>query len=136
MQKSLVEKHFPCFKCSFIHRHLLCEGKIIPSDDCDSYDVKISYRFGGIPRVRVISPPIAPSAAIHMYTNGSLCLFFPDDDPWMTSDDIHVKIIPWTAEWLVFYEMYKVCGKWLGPEAPHALNAEKIEAKQSTSSEE
>jgi len=37
-------------------------------------------------------------------------------------DNIHEKIIPWIAEWLVFYELYRICGKWLGPEAPHGGN--------------
>ena len=54
-----------------------------------------------------------------MYANGTLCLYKPTDDPWKPSDNIHEKIIPWTAEWLVFYELYLMCGKWLGPEAPH-----------------
>ncbi len=28
-------------------------------------------------------------------------------------------IIPWTAEWLVFYELWKDTGTWQGAEAPH-----------------
>jgi hypothetical protein len=37
-------------------------------------------------------------------------------------DNLHQKIIPWIAEWLVYYELYLICGKWLGPEAPHGPN--------------
>ncbi len=54
-----------------------------------------------------------------MYLNGSLCLFDPRVSPWKGSYNLHETIIPWTAEWLVFYELYKIHGKWLGPEAPH-----------------
>lgn len=43
----------------------------------------------------------------------------------MVSDNLHDKIIPWTAEWLVYYELFKLDGKWLGPEAPHGLAAKK-----------
>jgi hypothetical protein len=46
--------------------------------------------------------------------------YWPDEDRWKSSDDIHKKIIPWLAEWLVFYELFLITGKWLGPEAPHA----------------
>jgi hypothetical protein len=37
----------------------------------------------------------------------------------MEKDFIHEKIIPWTAEWLVYYEIFKRTGQWIGPEAPH-----------------
>jgi len=55
-----------------------------------------------------------------MYKDRSLCLYFPEDDQWKISDDVHKKIIPWVAEWLVFYELYLLTGRWLGPAAPHA----------------
>ena len=54
-----------------------------------------------------------------MYRDGTLCLYDFRVQPWSSWDNIHEKIIPWTAEWLVFYELYLMCGKWLGPEAPH-----------------
>lgn len=126
VQKPLVEKHFPCFKCIFEQRQWQCTGTIVPSEGCDAYRIRISYRLGGVPKVRILDPSITPSAAIHMYSNGSLCLYYPEEDPWKISDNLHEKIIPWTAEWLVFYELYKICGKWLGPEAPHRTAGEKL----------
>jgi len=121
IQKALIEKHFPCFKCRLSHRHLECEGFITPSENCDTYRVAISYDQDGVPKVRIKEPQITPLASIHMYRTGALCLYQPAEDPWKTSDNIHEKIIPWTAEWLVFYELYLMCGKWLGPEAPHGV---------------
>ena len=38
---------------------------------------------------------------------------------------VHETIVPWTAEWIVFYELWKITGEWLGPEAPHGAG-EKI----------
>jgi hypothetical protein len=67
-----------------------------------------------------------------MYEDRSLCLYFPEDERWKISDDAHRKIIPWVAEWLVFYELYLITGKWLGPAAPHAppeKNPEQIAAE-------
>jgi len=119
VQKLLIEKYFPCFTCRLSRRRLRCDGLITPSEHCDTYRIAISYEQDGIPKVRIKEPEIAPSPAIHMYSNGNLCLYKPADDPWTARDNIHEKIIPWTAEWLVFYELYRICGKWLGPEAPH-----------------
>ena len=131
IQKALVEKHFPCFKCRLSHRHLECEGFITPSINCATYRVAISYDQDGVPRVKIREPQITPSASIHMYSNGVLCLYEPAETPWKSADDLHKKIIPWTAEWLVFYELYLICGKWLGPEAPHGIGGK---AQQNCSS--
>ena len=120
-QKTLVEKHFPCFACTLNVRAgvMDCTGEIQPCPECDIYRVQITLTKGGVPRVKILSPEIEPQSAIHVYSNGTLCLFDHRDQPWMTDDNLHEKIIPWTAEWLVYYELYKLDGKWLGPEAPH-----------------
>ena len=57
-----------------------------------------------------------------MYGNGPLCLYDPRETPWQRMDNVHQKIIPWIAEWLVYYELYLIYGKWLGPEALHGPN--------------
>jgi hypothetical protein len=54
-----------------------------------------------------------------MYSSGDLCLYDFREQPWMATDNLHEKIIPWVAEWLVYYELFLLTGKWLGPEAPH-----------------
>lgn len=54
-----------------------------------------------------------------MYSNGDLCLYHPPSQPWSDDNDLHKTIIPWTAEWLVFYELYLSEGRWLGPEVQH-----------------
>jgi hypothetical protein len=120
-QKVLVEKHFPCFACALQVRPgvLDCTGEIQPCPECDTYKVHISLTKDGVPRVKIMSPIIQPRAAIHMYSNGTLCLYDHRDQPWMVDDNLYEKIIPWTAEWLVYYELFKLDGKWLGPEAPH-----------------
>jgi len=129
IQKPLIEKYFPCFKCLLSRRHLECEGLITPSKGCASYRIVISYEQDGVPRVKIREPQITPSSTIHMYDNGALCLYKPAETPWKLSDNVHEKIIPWTAEWLVFYELYLMCGKWLGPEAPHDLTGKAQQKK-------
>src|SRR6476469_3557994 len=69
------------------------------------------------------------ASAIHMYDNGVLCLYKTAETPLKLSDNIHEKIIPWTAEWFVFYELYLMCGKWLEPEAPHDVTGKAQQKK-------
>lgn len=135
-QKTLIEKFFPCFRCRYRqHERLECIGQITPDVHCPAYEILIQYQYERVPRIWITSPPITPSPEIHMYKDRSLCLYFPDDDRWKISDDVHRKIIPWVAEWLVFYELYQLIGKWLGPAAPHASpekNPERIASDSSS----
>lgn len=85
-----------------------------------SYSFELTYRF--TPQVRILSPKIEVSEKIHMYSSGSLCLYYPDDFKWHDGRNLHNTIIPWTAEWVVLYERFLHSGKWEGPEAPHALS--------------
>jgi len=119
MQKALVEKHFPCFECCFKKRRLTCVGQITPAEGCATYTVQIEYRSGGIPEVRILDPKVSWDKDIHMYRNGALCLYYPPETPWKHTSNLHETIIPWTAEWLVFYELYLLKGAWLGKSAPH-----------------
>jgi hypothetical protein len=43
-----------------------------------------------------------------------LCLHLWKDGEWSTSDYIAETIVPWTAEWLHFYEGWLVTGTWHG----------------------
>lgn len=128
LQSFLIRKHFPCFTCSLRHRVLECEGRITPCEECQPYRIRIRLSLGGIPSVRVLDPPIMPHGKIHMYSNGDLCLYDHRDQPWKATDNLHQKIVPWIAEWLVFYELFLITGEWQGPEALHANT---LKSKQS-----
>jgi len=98
-QKALIEKFFPCFECHYEGRERLeCIGHITPSLHCLEYTMLIHYRYGGVPIAWITDPEIEPSPRIHMYGDRSLCLYFPEDDRWKISDDVHKKIIPWAGE--------------------------------------
>lgn len=121
MQKHLVEKHFTGFRCALRNNVLECVGDITPSEHCATYRIAIRYKKDGIPEVRIRNPviPQGIKGRVHIYDNGTLCLYDYREQPWQVTDNLHEKIIPWTAEWLVFYELYLMCGQWLGSEAPH-----------------
>jgi hypothetical protein len=79
------------------------------------YTVRITYAVGRFPRVVVVDPPLVPDKdgrLPHLYREGSLCLH--EAHEWDESMFIVDSIIPWTAEWLAHYELWKWSGEWYG----------------------
>lgn len=114
-----IEKYFPFLQCTLRGKRLCCNGSITPIEGCDTYKIRLEYKEGMTPRVYIVDPHIEPDPEYHIYKEGNLCLFDPRESPWSSMMRIHETIIPWTAEWLVFYEIWKLTGKWEGPEAEH-----------------
>lgn len=98
---------------------LVCHGRCQPSEHSAIYEYKISYIPGRPPKVFVISPKIAYDDNIHMYRDGSLCLYYPKDYSWTATSNIYNTIIPWTHEWFIFYELYLLTGEWKHPFVDH-----------------
>lgn len=119
LEKNRLKQHFPFLECTLRCNQLTCRGSITPSEGCDPYKIKLEYRMGKTPKVYITDPLIAPHSKYHMYKEGDLCLFDPRVTPWSSNMMLHETIIPWTAEWLVLYELWKYTGAWMGPEAPH-----------------
>jgi hypothetical protein len=83
------------------------------------------------PYVVVSDPPIAPRLGLtyedipHLMfsakepTRSGLCLFDPAGREWTPADLIAETTIAWSAEWLHFYELWHLCGAWLGPGVGH-----------------
>ncbi len=95
-------------------------GSLQPTDASPEYRVKLAYRPGRVPRVWVTRPDIHPDAP-HRYSDGSLCLYHPDDGDWHPGLFLADTIAAWAAEWLFYYEVWLVDPqrRWFGPEAPH-----------------
>lgn len=105
------------------------------------YEVAISFvpgaaddqfQYVGLPiSVTVLAPKLTgrlgPPAQLipHLYRYPTdvlpprLCLYWPHDREWTVFESISQYIIPWTAEWLLNYELWKITGTWASPEAPH-----------------
>ena len=122
-----IVKYFPFMNCTIHRNQLLCRGSISPSEGCDTYDLNISYSMGGIPSVRITNPHIPPRAEYHMYKEGNLCLYDWREMPWSANMKVHETIIPWTAEWLVFYELWCLTGTWIGAASRHGSDEKKAE---------
>ena len=122
--KNDIESKFDFLKCSIADNILICKGIIQPTTESQKYLIRIKYNGRKSPDVHIINPIVSFNKEIHMYSDKSLCLYYPEEQPWAVSMSLSSTIIPWTAEWLIYYELYKHFGIWLGPEADHG-NAEK-----------
>ncbi len=117
-QKHFIEKNYSFLKCRIENDTLICVGEVQP-DHCEKYKLRIEFRAGHHPQVFVTSPTILQSPDNHVYSNGSLCLFYPPDMKWKDSTKIAAYTIPWTIEWIMLYELWKLTGKWEAAEVLH-----------------
>ena len=120
LQQRWIEAAYPgVFRCTVRRGVLTCRGTIKPTDDCDQYKICIRYVPGAPPQVFISSHSIKPRQVIHMYSNGSLCLHYPPDVNWKHRTPVATYTIPWVAEWLVCYEVWKLTGRWEGAAFTH-----------------
>ena len=119
-QKSAIEKTYDFLKCRIDNGKLVCIGELQP-DGCDKYSIRVEFQAGYEPQVFITSHDIKPSNEIHIYKEGHLCLFYPGDLKWKNNLKVAEYIIPWVAEWIVFYELWLMTGEWMGAEAPHSI---------------
>lgn len=86
------------------------------------YTVQICYQHRRRPKVIVVNPVLETrldeDALPHVYPGDELCLYYKNEFVG-TENFIADTIVPWTSEWLYFYEMWMATGFWLGSEAPH-----------------
>lgn len=115
---------FPSFRFERRGRRASWFGKLQPFPGCVSYRVRILPRHPRSPLVYVTSPALDRRAP-HRYKGGELCLDYPKDRSWRPDLFTADTIVPWTAEWLLFYEYWLDTGKWAGPEAPHPAMRQK-----------
>lgn len=85
-----------------------------PTDISRCYRVRLRYQSGKHPKVWVLDHlAIRPGTTLpHTYADNTLCLYRTDD--WDRFMQLADTIIPWTAEWLAFYEIWLLSGDWEG----------------------
>ncbi|HIK19294.1 MAG TPA: hypothetical protein IGS53_29005 [Leptolyngbyaceae cyanobacterium M33_DOE_097] len=94
-------------------------GTLQPRPLSQKYRVAVSYKLCSCPTVKVIAPILLPKTP-HLWGDGTLCLFYPKESPWKRDMLIATTILPWTALWLYYYELWLDTGKWLGPSSHSA----------------
>jgi len=120
-EQALLREKFPFLNSRISGLELTCRGRIQPTEHSRSYRVEIRYAPWASPEVWVIDPKIKFTRGTHMYHNDTLCLYDWREQPWQKNWHLHETIIPWTAEWLVFFELWLLTGKWRGKSAAHSL---------------
>ena len=110
------------------------------------YAVSIIRKPGAmtLPYVTVDNPPLTPrpggtfAEIPHLIFYGEkpersgLCLFDPEGREWTPADLIATTTVPWTAEWLAYYELWHLTGEWLAPSVGHESVARMQEAEART----
>jgi hypothetical protein len=94
-------------------------GLLQPCELSRVYTVQITYTLGRYPITRVLDPPLKATETgflPHTYTDRTLCLH--DAGQWDEHLLIVDTIVPWTAEWLLHYEIWLATGKWHGDHDP------------------
>ena len=94
--------------------------KLCPTIVSKSYDVKICFdKYSGVD-VYVINEILEVAknrkTLPHVYSHKEqkLCLYSWKKRQWTKEKLISSTIIPWASEWLEFYELWLISGKWLG----------------------
>lgn len=90
-------------------------SSITPTALSRTYLIELCYRRGHMPEVRVRRPALEPrrgETLPHVYRGGVLCLH--RDGEWNDGLLLVDTIVPWTAEWLLFYEIWHATGEWHG----------------------
>lgn len=81
------------------------------------YTVRVEYTLEAPPRVKVLEPPLDPGhreRLPHVYSGDRLCLYDPRSGDWNRDMFLSDTILPWAAEWLFHYEVWKATGRWVG----------------------
>lgn len=118
LQNLAMQKKFPSFELySKDPKNVHWIGYLQPKPEAQKYKVMVKYDL--TPKVYVLSPEILMHAP-HRYSDHSLCLYHPNDRSYSADMLISDTIIPWTSEWLYFYERWLEEGVWWGKEAPHS----------------
>jgi hypothetical protein len=122
----LVQLHYPGFTSKLVGGPLVINGMIRPTAMSEEYQIRIEYAWNRIPRVHVVEPEIVTNEfgdeVPHRHTDPDrpLCLFYAKNREWSPYEPISTTTIPWTAEWLFFYEVWHATRTWLGGGIDHA----------------
>lgn len=122
-QKVALSAAYKNASCSIDNKknELLWSGKIKPTALSKEYTVILTYRLGNSPKVWVVGDELEKLDDInfpHKYDINAenkmvqICLYRYSE--FNSHKLLANTIIPWTVEWLYFYELWLATGEWLG----------------------
>lgn len=128
-----LKSKYECLDCNLGVGKLFWKQRVRPSDLSRTYDITVKYN-GMTPEVYLYNQGIMtkedeyiPHCYRRHYKNKEdeyvkLCLYYPGYQEWSRDMFLSDTIIPWTIDWLYFYELWRVTGKWLGGGIEHEKN--------------
>ena len=116
-QWGALRRRFVTGDGSVRRNRLRWDMQIQPTPLSQVYSVRLLYSLERVPKVFVQSPELiqpGDDPIPHQYGDGSLCLYLPGAGEWDRSMLLADTLIPWTSEWLYFYEIWLGTGEWCG----------------------
>jgi hypothetical protein len=109
-----LRARFPDVHATLSRGSLIWTGDLQPTPLSRSYGIEIHYQPPRVPRVRVLDELETRDGRTlpHTYVGGWLCLH--EDRDWGPAMSIADTIVPWTSEWLMYYEIWLATGDWYG----------------------
>ena len=127
-QQIALMRNYPESKCYIRRGVLYWEGELCPTALSRTYHATVIYKMGYRPEITIDSdnligldrPDFPHKFRIDPTTHSvKVCLHLPHE--FNSSNLIADLIIPWTVEWLYFYEIWLATGEWCGG-GVHSMN--------------
>ena len=114
-----VKRSFPNAHIKINSRKVELFLKLKPTFASIEYEIKlVAKKNSKLVNIFVVNPKIGlyenNRRVPHMYSNGSLCLYYPQYNEWDYTDSWAETLIPWTSLWLFYYEIWIETGEWIG----------------------
>lgn len=128
-----LKSKYDCLDCKLGMGNLIWKQRVRPSKLSRTYDITVKYN-GITPEVYLYNQGIMtkkdeyiPHCYRRHYNNKAdeyvkVCLYYPKYQEWSRDMFLADTIIPWTIDWLYFYELWRITGKWLGGGIEHEKN--------------
>jgi hypothetical protein len=125
LQLVAIQRGFPDAEGRVQHGELVCAMPLQPTEASRTYTIRLAHRHGRQPKITISDPilqvhPEAPGLP-HVYPGDELCLYYGGE--WNDSQLLATTVVPWTAEWLLHYELWLATGEWLGGGTSHGAPA-------------
>lgn len=114
VQAFALRRRFPDAEVRLKPQRLVWTGRIQPTPLSRQYLVRVDYQSGWFPQVRVLDHlEFRDGESLpHVYREGTLCLHRAAE--WTPDMLLVDTTLPWTAEWLINYEIWLATGDWHG----------------------
>lgn len=115
LQAFRLKHHYPDSTVKLKARRLVWNARVTPLPGSGTYSLQLEAEPGKHPFVYVTEPALVPDESgrlPHVYDNGSICVAKPGD--WERHMLFIDTFVPWSLEWLVYYELWRATGIWLG----------------------